>query len=104
MMTIPPKSSTDKSFLYLLGIGIFTFLVCLLGFSYIGYFTRYATDDFCSLSDLEKYGWLDFQINRYFNWSGRFSATFFTATIDLAGDWIVMFLPGLTLLPYFCTN
>ncbi|MBE2222739.1 MAG: hypothetical protein IAF02_14435 [Anaerolineae bacterium] len=97
-MTIKPDSSPDKSFRILLGIGIFTFLICLLGYSYIGFFTRYATDDFCNLRDLERYGWLGFQINLYLSWSGRFSAAFFTALLNVAGDWLVVVLPGAILL------
>ncbi len=65
--------------------------------AYLGGFTRYIADDFCTLGTLRRLGFIGSQVNWYENWSGRFSFTFIVNLTQLAGPKLTPILPALAL-------
>lgn len=81
------------------GIILGTSMMIPLGaHAYMGGFSRYIADDFCTLGTLRKLGFLGSQTNWYMNWSGRFSFTFLVNLTQLAGSKLTPILPALTLV------
>jgi Family of unknown function (DUF6056) len=74
------------------------FLLALLSFAYIGFFTRYMADDYCQAAAAREQGFVNFQISHYKGWTGRFSYSFAVSAAALIGPAIVPFLPFITLL------
>ena len=65
--------------------------------AYLGGFSRYIADDFCTLGTLRDLGIFGSQVNWYENWSGRFSFTFFVNLTQLAGPKLTPILPTLAI-------
>ncbi len=65
--------------------------------AYLGWFSRYIADDFCTLGTLRTLGIVGSQMNWYENWSGRFSFTFTVNLTQLAGPKLTPILPALAL-------
>ena len=91
-----PKWSWDLTDLFLV---VFTILltVALLAHAYVGLFTRYMADDYCTAAAVHTDGFLSSQKSLYLGWSGRFSFNFAIGLIALLGHKIVPFLPALAL-------
>jgi hypothetical protein len=66
--------------------------------AYIGLYSRYLADDYCTASTLRQLGFYGSQIDWYNNWSGRFSFTFFINATQLLGAGITPFLTVLIIL------
>lgn len=86
--------------LYLLAECAFASLLALALFAhaYVGFFTRYMADDYCSAGTLRTAGFLETQRHFYLVWSGRFSFTLSVSLFELLGTGVVPFLPAAALL------
>jgi len=69
-------------------------------YAYLGLFSRYAGDDYCTAGQLVEKGLIDMQIELYRAWSGRFSFTFVVGLVELLGANVVMLLPALALVAW----
>ncbi len=72
---------------------ILTFFIVILMHGYIGSYSRYIADDYCTSGKLATLGFWPAQLFWFNNWTGRFSFTFFVSLIELFDSNIVMFLP-----------
>ena len=70
----------------------------LIMHAYLGSFSRYIADDFCTAGDVLKLGFWGAQSNMYMTWSGRFSFTFLVAVTHLLGPGLTPLLPALAIL------
>ena len=71
----------------------------LIGYGYLGIFTRYVFDDFCAGRNLAMRGFWGSQIWTYFNHSGRFSSYFIRIGLALVGgSHETGFIPGALLI------
>jgi len=77
----------------------------LVAHSYIGFFSRFASDDYCTAGIVEKHGFFGAQKYWFTQWSGRFS---FTAAISLAhsigGSKLPPFIPGILIVCWVITS
>ena len=85
-----------RLYIFLSLIALF-FILALVSYIYIGFFTRYWYDDFCTAGILQQESFINSQIFWYENWSGRFSFHIIVNIAELIGPRIVTFLPFLTL-------
>jgi hypothetical protein len=65
---------------------------------YLGYFSRYIADDFCSALQAQRLGILRATWFWYLNWSGRYSASTLDAIVGLLGPKAVPFVVPLTIV------
>jgi hypothetical protein len=65
---------------------------------YLGYFSRYIADDFCSVMQAERLGILRATWFWYLNWSGRYSASMLDAIVGLLGPKAVPFVVSFTIM------
>jgi uncharacterized protein DUF6056 len=76
-------------------------LVCMLAslalYAYLGTFTRYMADDYCSAAALKVDGFWGAQAYWWQNWSGRYSFSFLASLVEMVGLKIVPILPGLAI-------
>lgn len=82
------------------GLGIMAAAVALpvIWASYLGSFSRYLADDFCTAGTLREMGFSGSQVYWYQSWSGRFSFTFLVSLTHLAGPRLTPWLPGIFLV------
>jgi hypothetical protein len=66
--------------------------------AYLGIFSRYMADDYCTLGSLRALGLLQSQVYWYSSWSGRFSFTLVINLLELIGPVVTSLIPGMTLL------
>jgi hypothetical protein len=66
-------------------------------FAYLGTFTRYMADDYCSAAALKNDGFWGAQSYWWQNWSGRYSFSFVISLVELLGLRIVPILPGMVI-------
>jgi hypothetical protein len=66
--------------------------------AYIGSFSRYIADDYCTAGKLASSGFWQAQSFWYNNWTGRFSFTFFVSIFELFDSNIVKVLPTIFIL------
>jgi len=72
-------------------------VILIIPIAYVGTFTRYLADDFCTLGSLRELGFWGSQVYWYVNWSGRFAFMFTVNVIEAIGAWLVPVLPSLHL-------
>lgn len=72
--------------------------VPLVSFAAVGWFTRYAADDYCTASQLVTSGLVAAQSHLYLGWSGRFSASLFNTALELFGVTALRLVPALALV------
>jgi hypothetical protein len=72
----------------------------LLAHAYIGFFSRYWWDDFCTSGFLHQKGFWGSQLYWYTSWSGRFSFHIIVNIAEMIGTWTVEYLPSLALLTW----
>src|ERR1051326_9015731 len=60
----------------------------LLAHAYLGFFTRYMADDYCTAASARD-GLLAMQKHFYLGWSGRFAFTFTIGLVESLGVWVV---------------
>ncbi len=76
---------------------LFLMLSALALYAYLGTFTRYMADDYCSAAALKANGFWGAQSYWWQNWSGRYSFSFVISLVELLGLRIVPVLPGLAI-------
>jgi hypothetical protein len=72
----------------------------LISFAAVGWFSRYAADDYCTASQVALAGLLQAQSRLYVNWSGRFSATLFNTLLETVAVRAVPVLAATALLAW----
>jgi len=65
----------------------------LMVHAFLGTYSRYLADDFCTAGDVARLGFWGAQSNLYRTWSGRFSFSFVVALTHLAGPGLTPILP-----------
>ena len=92
----PPNTSRRVISFFLV---LFTIVLgfALLTYAYIGFFTRYMADDYCSAAVAHASGLMGLQKHFYLGWSGRFSFNFAIGVLALLGFRVVPFLPAVAL-------
>lgn len=68
-------------------------LLPLLALAYIGLFTRYMADDYCTAWAVNKLGFIKSQAFWYQGWTGRFSFSFLVGVAELWGPTLLPLLP-----------
>ena len=103
--TVNTEHSAAKRLYICLSIIALTFMAALASYIYIGFFTRYWYDDFCTAGTLRQEGFFNSQIYWYTNWSGRFSYHIIVNIAELIGPQIVTVLPLLAVFTWcVCTT
>jgi hypothetical protein len=77
-----------------LAVGLILLAVPIAAAAYVGTFSRYLADDFCTLGSLKDLGFLGSQAYWYMHWSGRFAFTFVVNLVEALGPWLVPILPA----------
>jgi hypothetical protein len=72
-------------------------LVPVVAYALLGWFSRYASDDYCTAGITLTRGFLDAQVYWYLNWSGRFTFTAVVSALELLGSQVVQVLPALAI-------
>src|SRR5262245_8786617 len=93
--TMEQKNQWAKFLFYLM---LLFMLSPLALYVYLGTFTRYMADDYCSAAALKNEGFWGAQSYWWANWSGRYSFTFLISFVELLGLRIVPILPALIIL------
>ena len=74
---------------------VLTVLGCgLLGLAWLGTYSRYVADDFCTTAALHRIGFLQSQLYWYKSWSGRFAFTFVITALESIGPYVARVLPA----------
>jgi len=84
-------------FLFMILLSIFLFIANFTH-GYIGSFSRYVADDYCTAGKLNTLGFWETQSFWFNNWTGRFSFTFFVSVFELFGPIITSFIPYLLII------
>src|SRR5919201_120361 len=71
--------------------------VPLLAHAYVGLYSRYAADDYCTAGQVATRGLLGLELTLYEVWSGRFAFTFIVGLAELIGPGATRVLPGFAL-------
>jgi hypothetical protein len=61
---------------------------------YVGWYSRYMADDYCTVGVLREMGFSQSQQYWYTSWSGRFAFTFFVNVAEIIGPSVVRVLPA----------
>ncbi len=77
------------------------FVLSLIAYAYLGFYSRYMADDFSGLKPIRTHGFVAAQIFWYRGWTGRFSFTFLYSLFALLGPTTPRFLPALILTLWF---
>lgn len=93
--SLPAPPATPRHVLSLLGAAL---LLPLLVYGAVGFFTRYAADDYCTAGILRTEGLLGAQTWWYFGFSPRYAFSFAVSAVELLGLAIVPLLPTLAML------
>lgn len=87
-------TNTNKSFVFLIWLGIFGASAALIIYAYLGIFTRYMADDYCLLVNLSSADVFTASWNKYLFTSNRFSNLFIIGLWEIFPQNIA-FVPGL---------
>jgi len=82
---------------FLISLSVF-FTLANLTHGFIGSFSRYGADDYCTAGKLNSLGFWNAQSFWYNNWTGRFSFTFFVSIFELFEPIITSVLPYLFII------
>jgi hypothetical protein len=77
------------------------FLLYLLSLAYLGKFSRFMADDFCTTTVVLKEGLLTGIADWYFHWTGRYTFNTLISLVGLAGVQIIPWMPFLILVLWF---
>ncbi len=93
------ESSGQQPFGSVVLLGIFTTLLAIGSYGYLGIFSRYGSDDYClSAFYFQKGNFVTWMIERYLSDSSRYTNILFIGLVDkLLGWYNVAILPGLML-------
>ncbi len=95
------ESSLGRADLALGLLALALLLVPILEYAYLGTFSRYIADDFCTAGTVRKLGFWDSQAWWYRSWSGRYSFTLVATLAHLLGPNVARWLPALATLTWF---
>ena len=84
----------------LLGLFSLALLVPVAVLAYLGTYSRYMSDDYCTAWTLTERGFIQSQVYWYTSWSGRYTFTFLVNVMQSFGPWITRILPGLSLVAW----
>lgn len=97
------KSSDQKIsriiLLYLL-LALIALLLGIICQAYLGSFSRYIADDYCTTEAVKTLGFVPAQIDRRLSWDGRYSFSFFIMLFGLLGDKFPSILPAISMVFY----
>jgi Family of unknown function (DUF6056) len=79
-------------------------LTPLVAHAYLGTFSRYLADDFCTASSLRRLGFLASQSYWYETWSGRYSFTFVVSLTQAMGPRLTPLLASAALLVWMAAG
>jgi hypothetical protein len=92
------RSSEDQFFGLAISIGILTTLTALALYAYLGFFSRYASDDYCLSAFFLQNDFIHAMVQRYYESSSRYTNILFIGISDkLLGWYNVAILPALML-------
>src|SRR5262245_50977270 len=74
---------------------LIAFFIALLAHAYIGLFSRFLADEYCTAGVVQTYGFFGAQKYWFTTWTGRFSFTLAISLAHLIGAKLVPFLPGI---------
>src|ERR1051325_3572977 len=94
---MPSTHTGNRYYTALSALAIAALSSALLAYAWLGFYTRYFGDDYCTAQVLREVGLVESQRLWYANWTGRFSFTFAVNIAEYAGPLIVRFLPTLSL-------
>jgi hypothetical protein len=69
----------------------------LVGLAWLGTYSRWIADDFCTTAALHRMGFLQSQVYWYKSWSGRFAFTFVMTTLESLGPHVTRVLPAVVI-------
>jgi hypothetical protein len=69
--------------------------LALLSDAFVGLFSRYTADDYCTAGQVVANGLVGMAVGQYTGWSGRFSFLFMVGLVESIGAWLVPLLPTL---------
>lgn len=82
----------------LLFVGIVIFITFLTVLAYLGSYSRFIADDYCSAAKANSMGVLGGTLYWYSNWSGRFSASFLDSLMGFIGPSITPYASTVVIL------
>ncbi|NPV57160.1 MAG: hypothetical protein HPY76_10885 [Anaerolineae bacterium] len=97
---IPSNHSRDNPsmlFKVVPGVVALALTAAIFTHAYLGSYTRYIADDYCTAGKLTQAGFGEAQVFWYQEWSGRYAFTFFITLIELIGPGALPYLPGILL-------
>jgi hypothetical protein len=74
--------------------------VPLAAYAYLGLFSRYAADDYCTAGQVVTRGLLGLELQLYEAWSGRFAFTFVVGLVELIGSGATRVLPAIAIVAW----
>ncbi len=101
-MTDSARPLLRVSFLATVSVGVLS--AVLLAYMYVGFFTRYFADDYCTAGVLQSKGFVGAQRYWYITWTGRFAFTLAVSLADLVGAELTRFLPFIVLTLWLVTT
>ena len=103
----PPLTSlgrlTDRANHLLPILIVVGLLVPLAGHAWLGSYSRYIADDYCTAGMLQRFGFWGSQAYWYRSWSGRFTFTLLANLTHLAGPWLTRWLPSMAIVLWLLT-
>jgi hypothetical protein len=78
-------------------IAIIALLVAIYLHAYMGTFSRYIADDYCTAADVKTYGFIQAILNRYSTWDGRYTFSFIIYLFGLLGPKFAAILPTISI-------
>lgn len=80
---------------------VLTVLGCgLVGLAWLGTYSRWIADDFCTVAALQRLGFLQSQVYWYKSWSGRFAFTLVMTTLESLGPHVTRLIPAAVILVF----
>jgi hypothetical protein len=98
MMLFLDDTRLRRTAAILLGAVIGLGLIFLIVLGYMGSYSRYIADDFCTAGEVSKMGFWPAQQFRYQTWSGRFAFTFTIAGSHLLGPSLTPLMPAIVII------
>jgi hypothetical protein len=92
------KKVGKKAFVNLFAILLLLALLAAIYLqAYMGTFSRYLADDYCTAGLLKQYGYWGSISNRFFTWDGRYSFSILIFLFDIFGNKFTSVLPSIAI-------
>jgi len=79
-------------------------LVPLSAYALLSWFSRYASDDYCTASITVTQGFFDAQVYWYRAWSGRYTFTAMVSVLELFGSWVTQVMPAIGMVVWLAVS